>query len=402
MARRSSRAAREAVLARSAARRSRRVVGWSGCLLALRGGLRSVMAWRGTRDSVAHVRPVQRRPRSAGAGRDFGPRRGPCGPSAAAAASRACGRDALVDTKSHMTPQPPAEPAPHAHPGRAPHTHDGPLDASHAHAHADVWLSDVSAGYGDRTALEHVTVAVEPGSLLAVVGPERRGQEHAAQADGRAAPAVVRPDRDPRRAGGPRGTPRRVRPAGRARGLGVPGDRRGRRDDGPLPAARADPPAGRGRPPRRPRRARAGRDGDAPADPDRAAVRRPAAARVPRPGARGGAGPVPPRRAGDRHRPDHPGAADGPPRGAGEARQDGRRHDPRPRLRRASASSRSSRSTGRSSPTARRTSSSTPTSSRAPTAGTCSCSADGRVLLDDAHHHDDAAPGERHFHERGR
>jgi hypothetical protein len=24
------------------------------------------------------------------------------------------------------------------------------------------------------------------------------------------------------------------------------------------------------------------------------------------------------------------------------------------------------------------------------------------VLLDDAHHHDDAAPGERHFHERGR
>ena len=26
---------------------------------------------------------------------------------------------------------------------------------------------------------------------------------------------------------------------------------------------------------------------------------------------------------------------------------------------------------------------------------------DGRtVVLDDAHHHDDAAPGERHFHER--
>jgi ABC-type Mn2+/Zn2+ transport system ATPase subunit len=39
-----------------------------------------------------------------------------------------------------------------------------------------VWLSDVSAGYGERPALEHVTVAVEPGSLLAVVGPNGAGK----------------------------------------------------------------------------------------------------------------------------------------------------------------------------------------------------------------------------------
>lgn len=58
------------------------------------------------------------------------------------------------------------------------HTHDPAerVDAAHAHAHADVWLSDVSAGYGDRTALEHVTLAVEPGSLLAVVGPNGAGK----------------------------------------------------------------------------------------------------------------------------------------------------------------------------------------------------------------------------------
>jgi ABC-type Mn2+/Zn2+ transport system ATPase subunit len=39
-----------------------------------------------------------------------------------------------------------------------------------------VWLSDVSAGYGDRVALEHVSIAVEPGSLLAVVGPNGAGK----------------------------------------------------------------------------------------------------------------------------------------------------------------------------------------------------------------------------------
>ena len=50
------------------------------------------------------------------------------------------------------------------------------LQPAHAHAHADVWLSDVSAGYGERAALEHITVAVEPGSLLAVVGPNGAGK----------------------------------------------------------------------------------------------------------------------------------------------------------------------------------------------------------------------------------
>jgi ABC-type Mn2+/Zn2+ transport system ATPase subunit len=56
------------------------------------------------------------------------------------------------------------------------HQHDGPLDPAHALAHSDVWLSDVSAGYGDRVALEHVSIAVEPGSLLAVVGPNGAGK----------------------------------------------------------------------------------------------------------------------------------------------------------------------------------------------------------------------------------
>ena len=57
-------------------------------------------------------------------------------------------------------------------------THDHPdaLDPAHAHAHADVWLSDVSAGYGERVALEHLSLAVEPGSLLAVVGPNGAGK----------------------------------------------------------------------------------------------------------------------------------------------------------------------------------------------------------------------------------
>jgi ABC-type Mn2+/Zn2+ transport system ATPase subunit len=72
----------------------------------------------------------------------------------------------------------PAGPA-HASGSPVPHDHDhdhGPLDPAHALAHADVWLSDVTAGYGERVALEHVTVAVEPGSLLAVVGPNGAGK----------------------------------------------------------------------------------------------------------------------------------------------------------------------------------------------------------------------------------
>ncbi len=56
------------------------------------------------------------------------------------------------------------------------HEDEHEITAAHAHAHADVWLSDVSAGYGERVALEHVTIAVEPGSLLAVVGPNGAGK----------------------------------------------------------------------------------------------------------------------------------------------------------------------------------------------------------------------------------
>jgi manganese/iron transport system ATP-binding protein len=68
----------------------------------------------------------------------------------------------------------------HAHARQLPvtdvHDHGQGLEPAHAHAHADVWLSDVSAGYGERVALEHVTLAVEPGSLLAVVGPNGAGK----------------------------------------------------------------------------------------------------------------------------------------------------------------------------------------------------------------------------------
>jgi ABC-type Mn2+/Zn2+ transport system ATPase subunit len=66
---------------------------------------------------------------------------------------------------------------PHAHPveRRLPDL-GGAIDPGHAHAHADVWLSDVTAAYGDHVALEHVNLAVEAGSLLAVVGPNGAGK----------------------------------------------------------------------------------------------------------------------------------------------------------------------------------------------------------------------------------
>ncbi len=105
-------------------------------------------------------------------------------------------------------------------PTTSPHSHDRELDAPHAHAHADVWLSDVTAGYGDRIALEHVTVAVEPGSLLAVVGPNGAGKSTLLKLMAGLLAAVVGPDRDPRRAAGPRGAAGGVRPPGRARRLG--------------------------------------------------------------------------------------------------------------------------------------------------------------------------------------
>lgn len=65
----------------------------------------------------------------------------------------------------------------HDHPAarRLP-TVDAGLDAGHARAHADVWLSDVTAGYAERPAVEAVDLAVEAGSLLAVVGPNGAGK----------------------------------------------------------------------------------------------------------------------------------------------------------------------------------------------------------------------------------
>ena len=66
---------------------------------------------------------------------------------------------------------------PHAHPvERRLQTVDAGIDSGHARAHSDVWLADVSVGYGDRPALENVNLAVEAGSLLAVVGPNGAGK----------------------------------------------------------------------------------------------------------------------------------------------------------------------------------------------------------------------------------
>jgi ABC-type Mn2+/Zn2+ transport system ATPase subunit len=55
-------------------------------------------------------------------------------------------------------------------------TVDAGLDIGHARAHADVWMSGVTAGYGDRVALEDIDLAVESGTLLAVVGPNGAGK----------------------------------------------------------------------------------------------------------------------------------------------------------------------------------------------------------------------------------
>jgi ABC-type Mn2+/Zn2+ transport system ATPase subunit len=80
-------------------------------------------------------------------------------------------------------PEPPVDAPfdPHEHPHDHPAerrltTVEAGLDAGHARAHADVWLSDVSAGYGDRVALEDVDLAIEAGTLLAVVGPNGAGK----------------------------------------------------------------------------------------------------------------------------------------------------------------------------------------------------------------------------------
>ena len=62
------------------------------------------------------------------------------------------------------------------HGPRVPAVHDHADDPGHLRAHADVWLSDVTVGYTGRPALEHVSVAVDTGTLLAVVGPNGAGK----------------------------------------------------------------------------------------------------------------------------------------------------------------------------------------------------------------------------------
>ena len=114
-------------------------------------------------------------------------------------------------------------------------------------------------------------------------------------------------------------------------------------------------------------------------------------------------GPVPARRAGHRRGRHDPGGPDGRPRGRGAGRQDGRRHDPRPGLRRPALPPGGVHQRPASSPSARPTSSSTRRSWPRPTAATSSsCRRGERTVIDDAHHHDDAPAGERHFHDGAR
>ena len=46
----------------------------------------------------------------------------------------------------------------------------------HGRQHASVWLSGVRTGYDGQVALDGVDLAVEPGTLLAVVGPNGAGK----------------------------------------------------------------------------------------------------------------------------------------------------------------------------------------------------------------------------------
>ncbi|HEY5488600.1 MAG TPA: ATP-binding cassette domain-containing protein, partial [Candidatus Limnocylindrales bacterium] len=69
-----------------------------------------------------------------------------------------------------MTEQTGPVAAPAAQPGDHEHA------AAHQRAHSDVWLSGVTAGYGDRPAIEDINLAVESGTLLAVVGPNGAGK----------------------------------------------------------------------------------------------------------------------------------------------------------------------------------------------------------------------------------
>jgi len=72
---------------------------------------------------------------------------------------------------------------PHEHPHHHPDDRRLPaveaevvVDPEHARSHASVWLSDVTTGYDQRAALERIDLAVEPGTLLAIVGPNGAGK----------------------------------------------------------------------------------------------------------------------------------------------------------------------------------------------------------------------------------
>ena len=54
--------------------------------------------------------------------------------------------------------------------------HEAVADREHARRHASVWLAGVTAGYDQRPALEGVDLAVEAGTLLAIVGPNGAGK----------------------------------------------------------------------------------------------------------------------------------------------------------------------------------------------------------------------------------
>ena len=107
---------------------------------------------------------------------------------------------------------------------------------------ADVWLRDVTAGYGERVALEHVSVAVERGSLLAVVGPNGAGKSTLLKLMA----GLARPwSGDVQILGGPAGAEaRRVAyvPQAELVDWAFPVTVEDVGDDGPVPSARARPP----------------------------------------------------------------------------------------------------------------------------------------------------------------
>ena len=198
-----------------------------------------------------------------------------------------------------------------------------------------VRLTGVSAGYGDRVALEDVGLAIRGGSLLAIIGPNGAGKSTLLKVIAGLLPARTGTVEV---LGGPPGeAARRVAYVPQAELV-----------DWSFPVTVGEvvmmgryPAIGIGR---------------GPGAADREAVSQALAtvamtaerdrqigelsggqrqARVPGPCVRRGAGPVPARRAGHRGGCHHPGRPDGRPRGRGAGRQDGHRHDPRPGLRRA-------------------------------------------------------------------